>query len=247
MPFCACYHDYMPVSAGLGRLRTVEGERSLLDKALDVQFGRATPLDVLGLLRNRIVVDLDPEVDECYALGPYTVFEKTQNGYGKYGDAVHKAKYQNDTNAIRAISQELLDFVQRHHRLRSVSAIAAPPKSDPSAPNLPFSWAKTISGALGVSLVPLRKHRETGPQKELTDDDDEHDVAARVSNSVTVEDSLDGANILVIDDTLRSGGTLREIGRALRLAGAQRVYGLCVAKDAKFTNGWIDLSKERWA
>jgi predicted amidophosphoribosyltransferase len=52
--------------------------------------------------------------------------------------------------------------------------------------------------------------------------------------------------VLILDDTIGSGGTIKEIARALKTAAAVEVYGLSVAKDAKFTKGGIDLAKERW-
>ena len=38
-----------------------------------------------------------------------------------------------------------------------------------------------------------------------------------------------------------------ELARVLREAGAEKVYGLSAAKDAKFTRGGIDLDKNSWA
>ena len=50
-----------------------------------------------------------------------------------------------------------------------------------------------------------------------------------------------------VDDTIRSGGTLKELARALRKSGATNVYGVSAAKDAKFTYGGISLAREAWA
>ena len=52
--------------------------------------------------------------------------------------------------------------------------------------------------------------------------------------------------VLMLDDTIGSGGTLTELARALRQAGAESVYGLSAAKDAKFTLGGIDLDRDSW-
>ncbi|MGH9054858.1 MAG: ComF family protein [Acidimicrobiales bacterium] len=41
---------------------------------------------------------------------------------------------------------------------------------------------------------------------------------------------VDEARILVLDDVLTEGGTLREVARALRLAGAREVAGLVLAR-----------------
>ena len=90
------------------------------------------------------------------------------------------------------------------------------------------------------------KIRQTEPQKELEKGETEDETAARVADSVHMEAIIPSARALIIDDTIRSGGTMKEIARALHQAGAKSVFGLSVAKDAKFTPGSIDLSKERW-
>jgi predicted amidophosphoribosyltransferase len=46
-----------------------------------------------------------------------------------------------------------------------------------------------------------------------------------------------GARILVLDDVLTEGSTLREVARALRHAGAREVAGLVLARPA-----WRDRS-----
>ncbi len=94
-------------------------------------------------------------------------------------------------------------------------------------------------------MVDIRKVVATVPQKDMEGLEDEEEIAVRVANTMRAVDPL-GGDVLIIEDTLRSGGTLKETGRALKRAGARRVYGLCVAKDAKFTKGGVGLQKERW-
>ena len=201
--------------------------------------------DYVALLKRAIVADLLPRVDECYALGPYMLLSGGEWKRSRFGDAVHKAKYGNDQGAVVAMSLELKGFVQRHPRLRSVVAVAAPPKFEARERNVPLDWARAVAEELRVNMVNIQKVVPTGPQKDLEGLEDESDVAVRVANTMRVSDRIEG-DVLIIEDTLRSGGTLKEMGRALKQVGAQRVYGLCVAKDAKFTNGWMDLSRERW-
>lgn len=129
--------------------------------------------------------------------------------------------------------------------MRSVAAVAAPPKSDPGEANIPLTWAECVAESLGVSVVSMRKTRPTGPQKDLEGLEDEQAVADRVRDSVQADAEIQG-DALVIDDTIRSGGTVRDLGRALTAAGADKVYALCVAKDARFTKGGLSLSRERW-
>ena len=201
--------------------------------------------DLLNLVKGAIVIDLNPEVDECYALGPYSVLDGEKWETATFGDVMRKAKYGKDQRAVAAMSEGLARFAHRHPLLGAVATVAAPPKSDPGARDVPLQWARSVATGLRARTVDVQKVIATAPQKDLQGLE-EQEAAARVVNTMSAPAPIKG-DVLIIDDTVRSGGTLKEVGRALKHAGAQRVYGLCVAKDAKFTNGGVDLSKERWA
>lgn len=273
MPVCACFHNFESepnrANKGLRLSLDAEGSTGLLRDALE-SSGLAASVEssflgaiynlsgvrdadaldgFLSLLRRRIVIAL-PDLDACYALGPYSVFDVDGRGEGvwrraEFGEAVHRAKYAKDQGAVASLSEQLTNFVNGHPGIRSVAAVAAPPKSDPGEANFPLTWAKFVAESLGVSVVSVRKTRPTGPQKDLEGLEDEQTVADRVRDSVQVDDQIRG-DALVIDDTIRSGGTVRDLGRALKAARAGKVYALCVAKDAKFTIGGISLGRERW-
>ena len=245
MPYCACYHDHTRDPDGFGTPLHPEDAGGILPGALGMRDGRA-PVELLALLQDRLVVGLGPTVDECYALGPYSVHVGDGVwGHAEFGEAVHRAKYAKDQSARVMLSRELTQFAKSHPRMRSVAAVAAPPKFDPEEPNIPLAWARSVAEALGTSIATARKTRPTSPQKDLEGLEYEGEVVARVRDSVQVNGMIWG-DALVIDDTVRSGGMVREMGRALKAAGADKVYALCVAKDAKFTSGGLNLFRERW-
>ncbi|MCK4242493.1 MAG: hypothetical protein KAX23_02970 [Dehalococcoidia bacterium] len=271
MPQCGCFHNYDLIRIGSKDYKLtvhMEGQanlKDLLEKADLAQivsvdralFGNAFTLtavreetalrDFLDLLSSRIIIDLAPLVEECYALAPWTVYEKwEQRARTRVGDLIYRAKYAKDEEAWLNLCAELEAFIARHPRLRSARAIVAAPKADASTPDLAGRWAEDIAVNRGWRLVRADKVRPTGPQKEMDEEETEEDVAARVANSVEVENLRRGADVLIVDDTVRSGGTMKEIARALRVAGAAKVFGISVAKDAKFTLGGIDLSREQW-
>jgi len=198
-------------------------------------------------LRDVISVDLRPELDACYALGPYTVFfGEGQSRRSSLGSEIYSAKYEQDPIRAHLIENRLINFVESFAPLRAVGALTAPPKLDPRAVNLPLNWALEVACAVGSELVHNSKVHATEPQKNLGTSEDEQTVAGRVAGSIESEDLSGATEILVIDDVVRSGGTLRELGRALRARGAEKIIGLCVAKDAKFTKGSIDLAEDQW-
>ena len=193
-----------------------------------------------------IVVDLTPEVDDCYSLGPYTLFQGNAGQRTEWGDLLSRAKYQNDRDAAAQLGSQLERCITALPRptLSAANAIVAAPKSDAGTPNLVGVWADAIASSLGLRRLVSYKIRATEPQKNLSEGESETDLTRRIANSVGVSEVTARDKVLILDDTIRSGGTLREIGRALRAAGAGVVCALTVAKNARFTqggSGFLDL------
>lgn len=243
MPYCACFHDYARDPDGFGEPLHLEDAGYILPGALGMQDGRAS-VELLALLKGRIIVDLAPAVDECYALGPYKVTRKSTGDLvnARYGAALYKAKYENDLRAIRDLGSELADFAQRHPRLRLCTTVTAPPTSQGKI-NLPLQWARSVAETLWAeSLAVDWKTPPSGAQKNRE---------GTVRGNMIAPGPIQG-DVLVIDDTLESGETLQEVGRALKQAKASKVYALCVTKNmygtASHSDGsyGIDFAEERW-
>lgn len=243
MPYCACYHDHTRDPDGFGEPLHLEDAGYILPGALGMQDGRAS-VELLALLKGRIIVDLVPAVDECYALGPYTVKRKSTGDLvnARYGAALHKAKYRSDPEAIRAIGSELADFAQSHPRLRSCATVAAPPISQANA-NLPLGWAQAVAETLRAETLAVDWKTPPGGAQKNNE--------GTVRGNMIAPGPIQG-DVLVIDDALGYGETLKEAGRALKQAGASKVYALCVAKDMRRTaynsdgSYGIDFAEERW-
>ena len=272
MPNCGCFHHYTLTPAGLGQYTLesdIEGTLNLGDileragvvgsvssrnelPALSIKFPLSGVPDegklraLLELLRSTLVVDLSPQLHECYALGPYTVFQDEKLIRTDWGNRVNKAKYWPSEKEATTLGRLLDTFIQGHPTLRTATAIVAPPKGDSSTPDLPLLWAQSIAQRRNCALVLATKSHRTSPQKALSEGETEDDAAAKVANTVEVPNVPTGARVLVLDDTIRSGGTLREVARSAGQAGASEVYGLAVAKDAKFTTGGVSLAKDQW-
>ena len=113
-------------------------------------------------------------------------------------------------------------------------------------PDIAGQWAEYIAAGTGLRRLVAGKMRQTIPQKELEEAQDENAAVASVADSVQVKNVERGASVLILDDTIRSGGTIKEMARALLQEGAGDGFGLSAAKDAKFTQGGIELSEDRW-
>lgn len=90
--------------------------------------------------------------------------------------------------------------------------------------------AREVSNQLEIPLLHgLEKWRDTPPQSTL------HEISARRANSLGAyrmrkDVSVEGKNLLLIDDVLTSGSTLSECARILRTAGAAQVRCLTFAR-----------------
>ena len=247
MPYCACFHNYALDPDGLGGSPlNPEDAGDILPGALGMQDGRAS-VELLALLKDRLVVRLGSNVDECYALGSYKVTSKSADSAdglvcARYGAALYKAKYENDLRSILDLGSELADFAQTHPRLRSCATVTAPPTSQAKV-NLPLGWAQAVAEMLWAeTLVVGWKVPPSGAQKNRE---------GTVRGNMVAPGPIQG-DVLVIDDTLESGETLQEVGRVLKQAEASKVYALCVTKNmyriARNSDGsyGIDLAEERW-
>ena len=273
MPNCCCYHEYsldaVDKQTFVLHIRPEGYTRILLEKVQrlgTVDVGQLSWLtlgksewtvsnvrhaqslsNLMEVLEHRVIIDLSPDVDECYALGPYSVFDANKGrSNAKYGALVNQAKYWGNKDASATILRALKQFVHRHPSLSRIAYIVVPPKVDSAVKNVPLQWATNLSKVLATPLGEMEKIRNTGEQKNLPDDIDEAAILKDISDSLVVKSPMWGADVLVVDDTLGTGITLKAMGKTLKASGANRVYGLCVAKDAKGTKGGISLEKESW-
>ena len=272
MPACGCYHDFEMVSPEPGKVAVTLApsgeidlqrvlERAGLARTVHVENHIINSTVVLGgvqdhvkltrileLLKSVMFVDLGPLIDECYALGPYSVSdENDQLERSSIGNLMYKAKYRNDAHALETLHESVQRFASAHPSLKNVGGVTAPPKSDPHTKDVAGHIVERIASRNRLPLIPVNKSRVTSPQKNLPESSDEQESTASVANSMIVEGSYTDLSALIIDDTIRYGGTMKEMARALRAAGASEVYGLSVCKDAKATRGRTSLSKERWS
>ncbi len=270
MPICGCFHKHTLETTAPGEYRfsaSVEGQPDLkgvlesTNLASSVLAGRSvfqTTIHLSGVtdgatlakfcdqLNSTILVDLSPSLDFCHALGPYTIFDDGNHQHTDIGELVYQGKYWKNLDAVRELAIRLFGFISDHPGLRNVTAITTPPSSISNRPDLAKLWAQRFAAMKNWELLESTKIRQTQPQKQISSEDTEGDAVNRIASSMQISNVQPGAEVLILDDTIRSGGTFIELGRVLRLAGAAKIYGLAAAKDAKFTNGGIDLGKDSW-
>jgi len=85
-----------------------------------------------------------------------------------------------------------------------------------------------VARATGLAYEPklLRRVRYTRPQVELKG----HERIANVAGAFATTRSLGGGRVLLVDDVITTGATVRECGRALKEAGAAVVVAAAAAR-----------------
>lgn len=246
---CAVYHEF-ELKQNTYAIIEPNGSPYLLEGI----FGSvgAVPMDkgpLLALLRGKIVADLRPGIDGCFALGPYYLKEEGMiNPWNRaqHGELVHRAKYNGDERPMPMLCDEVATFVRAHPDLSAVKLIVATPVRV-AGDRRPIARLSTmVARALEAELVHAKANRATQEQKNLATGLTLQDLKQNISGSMGFGEEVSGQAVLIVDDVLGSGETLREMGRALREAGARLVFGLCVAKDARFTGSWLKWDKNLW-
>lgn len=95
--------------------------------------------------------------------------------------------------------------------------------------------AKFIAQAAGSVFAPqlIVRHRHTRPQQSLSADARQRNVSGAFVVPREKMKDIQGANILLVDDVLTTGATLKACGRALRGAGADQIRAVVLARVVK--------------
>lgn len=89
--------------------------------------------------------------------------------------------------------------------------------------------ARYIAKKLGLNFADcIRRVRDTKPQVALKREERRKNV---VGSFYCNGDSIIGKNIILVDDVTTTGATLSECAKALKEAGAKRIYGAVVARN----------------
>lgn len=105
-----------------------------------------------------------------------------------------------------------------------------------------YNQAEVLAENISVELkIPLRRHwlfRTRWTEKQGTKTILERRTGVTNSFGCDARDSMDGANVLLVDDIVTSGATAHDASRALRKAGANRIDVAAFARGVgAFNNG----------
>ena len=198
-------------------------------------------------------VAIKDQLDESHALAPHSLppdrKEEKDWPRTKVGSLVNEAKDYDreraykDGNAVRLIEQRLIDFINLHPRYRLADGIVPTPSSNPSRiSTLVTTLAKRLANSTRKSLIVPDRYKSVAAMKEFDESKVGSSAESAQHDSIRMHQDLKQKNLILFDDLYKTGGTIHEVARACRAAGAESVLGLTVTKTSKFARGW-ELSK----
>ena len=146
------------------------------------------------------------------------------------GEAIYQLKYRSDKSKVMEIAATVCNFViHRWKELQDIDFIIPVPPSNLSRPFQPVEEiAKIVAATLRISLSSndLAKKYQTPQLKNLLDEDERLSI---LSDAFEVRSTnLEGGHVLLFDDLLGSGATLRSIIDVLYDEGKVRLVSVLV-------------------
>ena len=225
------------VRRGMSELRVTGGGDWHLGFLLQ---GTATALDdeletFLTLLSE--ICSLQPsfgDVDICLALDLYKVPPDEDDASGRWantpaGDLVHRSKYwtaPDGPRAFRQLTGELSTVIAHHPRLRDADCIVSIPGRSSSALGHGERLANAVAMTTGKTFFRTQGLYGERPQAKAGE-------FKLTEELVAVPAQFGGASVIVVDDVLMSGSSMRAVAARVRSAGGGSVYGLVGAKTLK--------------
>lgn len=159
---------------------------------------------------------------------PYHPFEMT---YTELGSRLYRFKYRADATAIEDLADTVEEFLAGKPWRSILDAVVPTPPSIARANQPVAQLVQLLAGRLGVPSFGdgLRKIEKTPSMKNVDDWFERQRILARAVQAG--QDEVRGKSILLLDDLIQSGATLRRSGEVLlNDAGARAVYAVVLTR-----------------
>lgn len=168
---------------------------------------------------------LDPAI--VYALGAFD---------GAFGVLAHALKYDGFRDLAKPLGMHLADRLPQDTSLVIVAVPTSPRKKRKRGFGHAEEIASACADAANLAWAPeaIRFTRPVADQTRLNGAERQANLkgAFAVRNGL----SLEGLHVLVVDDVMTTGATMREAARAVRVAGAAAVTGAVIALNLSMQN-----------
>lgn len=157
------------------------------------------------------------------------------DGRSKIGQLEFSAKYEGSGPARDSLVETLTEIYGRMHGKRKIDGIVSVPSSVPGTQSLPNYLAANLAARVGVPDL-TDQIRWNGAKESIKALGVDEKWAALERVGITVEPSISGKNLLLVDDMYQSGATAHFIASQLRAAGANDLHLLAVSKGRRDTD-----------
>ena len=173
---------------------------------------------------------------ECRKM-PGRHFKRNYSAYlydGALKECIHKFKYGGISRLSGLFSSLLIDFIKDNPEiLKDIDLLVPVPlgknRLRERGYNQSSMLTRPISEEFGVlSVDALAKKKSTPPQSELKRES--RLINLKGAFEMRPDISVNGKNILIIDDVFTTGSTINECASVLKDAGAGRIYSLTLAR-----------------
>ena len=159
---------------------------------------------------------------------PYHPFEMT---YTEVGGRLYRFKYRNDLTVVDDILETAEDFLTTKGWRPAIECIVPAPPSIDRGSQPVVLLARGLAERLGVPVFidAVQKVEKTPSMKNI---DDWYERQRILSKAVQAgKDNVAGKSILLMDDLIQSGSTLRRTGEVLLNDGkAKGIYALVLTR-----------------
>lgn len=181
-------------------------------------------------------------VDECtlaVCLDFYSHEPGNPNARTEIGKLVYQAKYLNEEQAARELAKRSVSHVSDNPLLRRAKGVAVVPpwKMGKKTGPLLASIADALSSELGIPPVGLQRWRSAKKAQKGIDPDKGDDPELNQRGTMVVVGNSP-ERVLVVDDLIGYGDSVRETSRALQAGGTTEVMALVLSKNLKGTRSY---------
>lgn len=214
--------------------------RAVYEEILDLLFPRRCVWCGSILPYKKTTCDCEPQVRKLRLENPVVsrppkYIDKIYAAFS-YEDLVRAAllrlKNQRDDQFLQDASYILLDLMQAYSLVVHFDVLVPVPMTERDLQKRGYNQSSLLAQRLGkIARMPwdlqaLYKIRQTLPQKDL----DRKNRITNVKGAYQLgPSSVRGKSVLLIDDVVTTGSTLRECARVLQKGGAKKVTAICIA------------------
>ncbi|MBM3242889.1 RecQ family ATP-dependent DNA helicase [Candidatus Poribacteria bacterium] len=212
--------NYQAVPNLTSTIETTDSSSSSIENTIEAFLHTAHPQPLKG------------NWDEGFALDFHSRYQGHDNLKTELGQMVTDYKYHGHKEFVQPLAKKLIDFIREHPKYKNVDFLLAIPSTRKDRVYQPVDLlAQEVSKNLNIPYKSelLVRTRQTEQQKEMKNLEQKRSNIAGAFRMEPPEE-IRNQRVLLLDDLVHSGETLKEATRTLKQTGASTVYVLVLTK-----------------